>query len=296
MADKLSDYLDSFKASLKIDSAIKDDVAQEICTHLEDKSQELKENGLSEEEAIKAATESFGSPQLIAQQIYQTHAQGSWQEAFFAALPHFLIAAMFASYYWQNIICLSVTLTATVGVVIYGWCYGKPIWLAPWLGYYLLPVIITAILLIYLSKGWGWIATLIYIPLALFAVIYIVRQTVRRDWLYTLLMLVPLPVVFSWLLSSGIGSELLTSNLWMARLQTKVPWITISFLTLAAATVTFIRMRSRWGKIISLVAPSTVILFSVTLASRGNIGLWGWLILALCLPALATPVWLQAKS
>jgi hypothetical protein len=189
-----------------------------------------------------------------------------------------------------------MVLMATVGVVIYGWYYSKPVWTFPWLGYYLLPVIITAILLIYLSNGWGWIATLIYIPLALFVLIYIVRQTARRDWLYTLLMLVPLPVVFSWLLSSGVENELLTSNLWMARLQTKIPWITISFLTLAAATATFIRIRSRWGKIISVLAPATVILFSVALAGRGNIGLWGWIILALCLPALATPVWLQARS
>ena len=60
MANKLSHYLDSFNSGLKIDSAVKESVAGEIYTHLEDKSQELKEKGLSEEEANNIATESFG--------------------------------------------------------------------------------------------------------------------------------------------------------------------------------------------------------------------------------------------
>ena len=296
MPNSISHYLNSFKACLKIDLAVKDSVAQELYTHLEDKSQELNEKGLSEEEAGKVATQAFGLPELIAQQIYETYAQGSWREAFFTALPHFLVALLFASYYWQNIFCISIILMTTVGIAIYGWHKGKPIWFFPWLGYYLLPVIITGILLIYLPWGWGWIAALIYIPLALFVLIYIVRQTARRDWLYASLMLAPVPVIFSWLLSLGTGNEFLTGNMWMARLQTKVPWVVVSFLTLALATVSFVRLKSRWGKIISLLIPPIVILVSVTLASRGNIDFWGWLVLILSLFAFTSPAWIQART
>ena len=114
MTEKLGDYLEAFKANLKLDSVIRDSVAQEICTHLEDKSLELRENGLGEEEAAKLATQALGSPDTIAREIYDTYAQGSWQEAFFASLPHFLIALLFASYYWQNTVCLSIILLATV--------------------------------------------------------------------------------------------------------------------------------------------------------------------------------------
>jgi len=62
MANKLSRYLGSFSSDLKIDAAVKESVAEEIYTHLENKSQELKEKGLSEEEANNIATESFGRP------------------------------------------------------------------------------------------------------------------------------------------------------------------------------------------------------------------------------------------
>jgi hypothetical protein len=55
MGNSISHYLNSFKACLKIDSAIKDSVAQELYTHFEDRSQELKEKGISKEEAEKIA-------------------------------------------------------------------------------------------------------------------------------------------------------------------------------------------------------------------------------------------------
>jgi len=296
MANSLSHYLDSVKARLKIDSDVRDNVAQELHAHLEDKSQELREGGLSEEEADKVAVEALGSPELIARQIYEVHAQGGWQEAFFAALPHLLIALLFASYYWQNVICLSIALVATVCVAIYGWHHGKPAWFCPWLGYYLVPIIITGILLVYISKGWGWIAALIYIPLALFVLIYIVKQTGRRDWLYASLVLAPLPVVFSWLLSLGTANEFLVNNLWMGRLQTKVPWIVVSFLALAIASAAFIRLKQRWCKTVALLIPPIIILVAVTLASRGNIDFWGWLILISSLFAFAAPAWIQASS
>lgn len=298
MIENLNDYLDHFKANLKIDSAIKDSVVQELHTHLEDKSQELKENGISEDEANNLATLSLGSPDLIAHEIYEAHAQGSWQEAFFAALPHFLVALLFASYYWQNTFCLSIILVATVGTAIYGWYHNKPLWLFPWLGYYLLPVIFSGILLISLPKGWSWVAALVYIPLALFVLIYIMRQTARRDWLYAPLMLAPVLVVFSWLSFSGIEKDVLTSNLWIAKLQPKIPWIVISFLVLAAATVTFIRIKQRWCKTIALLIPPIIILalILVTLASRGSINLWGWLIMVFSLFVFATPAWIQARS
>ena len=291
----ISHYVNRFKDSLHIDQNIKDGVAEELYTHLEEKTQELEENGLSREEAGKIAVQSLGSPELIAQQIYETHAQGSWKEALFSASPHLLVALLFTSYYWQNIVYVSIILTATVGIAIYGWHRGKPVWLFPWLGYYLMPVVITGILLLSLPQGWGWIAALIYIPLALFVFIHIVRQTARRDWLYASLMLAPMLVTFTWFSSLGTGNELLASD-WMARLQTNALWIVISFIALAGATIAFIRLKPRRYKILSLLVPPLIILLSVTMASRGHINSWGWLILFFSLSAFAIPVWMQARA
>jgi len=295
MLSSISHYLNRFKDCLHIDQTIRDGVAEELYTHLEDKTQELEENGLSREEAGKIAVQSLGSPELIAQQIYETHAQGTWKEALFSALPHLLVALLFTSYYWQNIIYASIILALTVGIAIYGWHRGKPIWLFPWLGYYLMPVVITGILLLSLPQGWGWIAALIYIPLALFVFIHIVRQTARRDWLYASLMLAPMLVTSSWFSSLGTGNELLASD-WIARLQTNALWIVISFIALAGATIAFIRLKLRRYKILSLLIPPLVILLSVTMASRGNINSWGWLILLFSLFAFAIPVWMQARA
>jgi len=291
----ISHYVNRFKDSLHIDQTIRDGVAEELYTHLEEKAQELEENGLSREEAGKIAVQSLGSPELIAQQIYETHAQGSWKEALFSALPHLLVALLFTSYYWQNIIYASIILALTVGIAIYGWHRGKPIWLFPWLGYYLMPVVITGILLLSLPQGWGWVAALIYIPLALFVFIHIMKQTARRDWLYASLMLAPMLVTFTWFSSLGTVNELLASD-WMARLQTNAVWIVISFIALAAATIAFIRLKPRRYKILSLLIPPLTILLSVTMASRGHINSWGWLMLFFALSVFAIPVWMQARA
>jgi len=291
----ISHYVNRFKDSLHIDQTIRDGVAEELYTHLEEKAQELEENGLSKEEAGKIAVQSLGSPELIAQQIYETHAQGSWKEALFSALPHLLVALLFTSYYWQNIIYASIILALTVGIAIYGWHRGKPIWLFPWLGYYLMPVVITGILLLSLPQGWGWVAALIYIPLALFVFIHIMKQTARRDWLYASLMLAPMLVTFTWFSSLGTVNELLASD-WMARLQTNAVWIVISFIALAAATIAFIRLKPRRYKILSLLIPPLTILLSVTMASRGHINSWGWLMLFFALSVFAIPVWMQARA
>jgi hypothetical protein len=291
----ISHYLNRFKSSLKIDHTIRDGVAQELRAHLEDRIRELEEKGMSREEASKIAVQSLGSPELIAEQIYETHAQGSWKEALLSASPHLLVALLFTSYYWQNIVYASIVLALTVGIAIYGWHRGKPIWLFPWLGYYLLPVVVSGILLLSLPEGWGWIAALLYIPLALFVFIHIVRQTARRDWLYASLMIAPMLVTFTWFSSLGKGNELLASD-WAARLQSNAVWIVISFVALAAATIAFIRLKQRRYKIISLLIPPLVILLAVVTASGGSIGFWGWLLLFFSLSAFAIPLWMQARA
>ncbi|MDY7018597.1 MAG: permease prefix domain 1-containing protein [Chloroflexota bacterium] len=260
MESVLGSYLTTFKASLQIDSYVKESVAQELYTHLKDKSQELKGKGFSEEEADKFAVKSLGSPELVARQIYETHAQGSWQDAFLAALPHLIIALFFASYYWQNTTYLSVLLVTIVSVAIYGWHQNKPLWFFPWLGYYLLPVVVSGILLVYLSKGWGLVAMFVYVPLALFVVIYMVQQTVRRDGIYALLMLSPLPIMFGWLLSLGRVDEFISSDTVTVQLGAKAPWITVTFFALALATVAFVRLKQRRHKIAVLLIPSIAIL------------------------------------
>jgi hypothetical protein len=295
MGDRLSDYLDDFEHCLDVDSEVRASVSRELRAHLEDRGQELKESGLSEEEAFRVATDSFGSFQSVAREMYELYSQGSWQEAFFAALPHLLVASLLASYYWQSIPFVLLILIATACVVIYGWCHEKPVWFFPWLGYYLLPVIIGGILLVYLLQGWTWLAAMVYIPLAAFILTHIVKQTASRDWLYVSLTFAPVPVVLSWLLSLGVGGEFFSNGIRLGQLQEDLPWVASSFLALAVATLSCVRLRRRWFKTAVLLTPPVVILASVTFAAGGEISLYGWLILILSLCAVLGPGWLQYK-
>jgi len=296
VANKLGDYLDNVRACLKIDSAARGNVTREIRAHLEDRSQDLKKAGLSNEEANKTAVDIFGSPRLIANQLNAVHGQGTSQEAFLAALPHLLVAFLFATYYWQNVLCTSITVIVTAGIVVYGWFHDKPMWFFPWLGYYLLPVIVTGALLVYLHQGWSWIAALAYLPLALFAIAYVVKQTASRDWLYVSLMLAPLPIAYAWLLALGIGNEFLTSNTPLARLQVNTCGLVVSFLVLAIASFAFVRVGHRWCKVAILLIPLGIILISVALTGGGNVTFAGWLILIISLVAVASPAWLQLRT
>jgi hypothetical protein len=295
MLSSISHYLNRFKSNLKIDRTIRDDVAEELSTHLEDSIKELEEKGLDREEASKIAVQSLGSPEVLAEQIYETHAQGSWKEALFSALPHLLVALLFTSYYWQNVVYASIILALTVGIAIYGWHQGKPVWFFPWLGYYLMPVVVSGILLLSLPEGWGWMAALIYIPLVLFAFVHIMRQTARRDWLYVSLMIAPMLVTFAWFSSLGKGNDLLASG-WTAELRTNALWIVISFVALAGATIAFIRLKPRRYKIISLLIPPLAVLLAVIMSSGGNICTWSWLLLLFAVSAFAIPLWMESRA
>jgi len=291
MTAKLS-YLDNLKDYLRVDPATESDVVRELDAHLEDKSQELRESGFSEEEATEAAVQFLGSPQLVARQMYEVYSQGNWRQALFAALPHFLIAALFALHCWHITAWPLAILVAVIGVVIYGWCHGKPAWLFPWLGYCLVPVLAVGTLLIYLPGNWAWLAAAAYVPLALLVLVSVTKQTVKRDWLFASLMLLPIPIVLSWILALGIKDGLLRYE----HVYDTSPWIALSFAVLAVTAATFIRIRQRWAKVGALLIPQILLLLIVASSGKYAVSFWAWvLLILLCLFLLVGPALLERK-
>lgn len=270
-------YLDNLKYYLRIDPVIESDVVRELNTHIEDKSHELAESGLPEQEAKARAIQLLGSPKLVAWQMYEVYSQGSWRQAIFAGLPHLLVAILFALRCWQNTIWLLGILGAIICFVTYGWYHGKPIWLFPWLGYCLLPVIAFGILLIYLPGGWAWLASAAYFPLVVLIVYSITKQTIKRDWLFASLMLLPIPIVLGWMLALGMGSKFL----WLERIYELAPSISLSFAVLAITAAVFIRLRQRWAKAGVLFVIEVLLLAIVALGASNTISFGGWLIFAL---------------
>ena len=294
MVTELNHYLDSIRYNLRLDPSSEQEVTSELEAHIEDKLQELRQAGLSEEEAANACIKLLGSAKLIARQIYETHSQGTWRQALLASMPHLLFGVLFALNWWQGISWLLIMLVSVLGMAVYGWWHGKPAWLFSWLGYSLLPVVVAGLLLLYLPKGWSWVAILLYIPLALWLLYRVTVQTIKRDWLYSSLMLFPVPIILGWFLAVQLEGRFPEFS--VERLHDLAPWIGLSFLALAITAATFIRLRQRWLKVAVLFISGFLILLMAAYYAEGRLGLVTFLVLILLLLSLfLTPALLERK-
>ena len=173
---------------------------------------------------------------------------------------------------------LPVLLGVVFGIVFYGWCHGKPTWLFPWLGYSLFPVIIAGILLLYLPQGLAWVTLLLYIPLVLWLLCYITIKSIKKDWLYSALMLLPVPTFVGWFLA--VENEVRFSGFSLEYFHEYAPWTGLSFLIFGITVTAFIRLRKRWLKILALIVSGLLTLTMVTFASN-NLGLFAFIGLSL---------------
>ena len=294
MVTILSNYLDTVRANLRLDLADEREVINELETHIEDKLEELTEAGLSEEEAANRCVALLGSAKLLARQIYDAHSQYTWRQTLLASMPHLLFGLLFALNWWQSIGWVLVTLVLIVSTVVYGWCRGKPAWLFPWLGYSLLPVVVAGLFLLWLPKGWSWLAILLYIPLALWLLYSVGVQTIKRDWLYSSLMLLPVPTIIGWLLA--VKPEGKFPEYSVARVYDFAPLIGLSFLALALAVAMFMRVRQRWLKMAVLFISGLLTLVMVAYYTDGRLSLATFLVLLLLMLGLfVTPALLERK-
>ena len=277
MLTVLSNYLESIRDNLRLDRSSEKEVIQELETHIEDEVQELRESGLSEEEAADTCLTFLGSAKMVARQIYEAHSQGSWTQALLAATPHILFGLLFALNWWQGVGWLLGMLVLILIMAVYGWWRGKPAWLFPWLGYSLLPVVAAALLLLYLPEGWSWVAILFYLPLALWLLYSITVRTIKRDWLYTSLMLLPLPTIVGWFVAIEPVNQL--SGHWLQRMQDFAPWIGLTFLALGVTVATFIRVRKRWLRVSVLVVSGMITLTMVAYYAEGRLSIPAFMIL-----------------
>ena len=294
MVTELSHYLDSVRDNLRLDLSSKRDVTSELETHIEDRLQELRQAGLSEEEAANTCVKLLGSAKLVARQIYEAHSQGTWRQALLASMPHLLFGLLFALNWWQGIGWLLVMLVLVLSVAVYGWWHGKPAWLFSWLGCSLLPVVVAGLLLLYLPKGWSWVAILLYIPLALWLLYRLTVQTIKRDWLYSSLMLFPIPIIIGWFIAVRLEGRFPEFSI--ERLYDLAPWIGLSFLALAVTAAAFIRLRRRWLKVTVLFISGLLTLIMAACYAEGRLGLSTFLVLILVLLSLfLTPALLERR-
>jgi hypothetical protein len=267
MTPELIQYLESIKNGARLESAEESGVMSELEAHIEDKIRDLTESGLTEEKAIETCLGEMGGTRLVARQIYEVYSQGSWKQALLTSMPHLLFGLLFVLNWWHYPGWLSLVLILVLATTIYGWWHGKPAWVFSWLGYTLLPVLAVGLLLLYLPKVWSFLALLIYFPMALWWLFHIIVQTNKRDWIFSSLMLLPLPVIAGWVLAISSSGKFTESSLRL--LDYFAPWIGMSFMVLALTIVAFIRLRQRWLRIGLLAASG---LLTVTLIVHYTMG------------------------
>ena len=290
----LSQYLESIRTDARLDQSDETIIMSELEAHIEDKLQELTAAGMSRSDAIKECLNQMGSVKSISRQIYESYSQGSWKQVLLASLPHFLFGLLFVLNWWHHPAWLSVVIIAVVTTTLYGWSHGKPSWVFPWMGYTLMPVIVGGLMLVYLPPGWSFLAVLVYIPLALWWFFRVIVSTIKRDWLFSSLMLLPLPIIIGWYLAvspSGGFSESTLDQLYYFS-----PWIGVSFMGLAATIAVFIRLRQRWLRITLLATSGLVTLCLIVYHSTGNVNNLAFLgLLAIFWGALLIPPLLERR-
>jgi hypothetical protein len=288
----ITDYLDSVRNNLRLGTSDEKEIITELATHIEDEVQELKKKGLPDDEAASTCIRLLGSAKSVAHQIYEAHSQGSWRQALMASLPHMVFGLVFILNWWQGIASVLVTLILILSVAVYGWWRGKSTWLFPWLGYSLLPVIAAGLSLLYLPEGFAWLAIIVYIPLALWLILRVVSQTIKKDWLYLTLMLLPMPVIIGWFVASEWRVNFNATTL--TTISNYGPWVGVSFLALAFGVISFIRIRRRWLKITVLFMTGMITLALISSYAWGRLSFISLLLLLLFLVSIfLVPIFLE---
>ena len=278
MADGPRKWLNGARSRLGLDSSSEQEILSELCTHFEDRVEELEKSGRSHEEATRRAAAEFGSVKRVARELSEVHSTSNWPQALMAALPHVVFSLLFASHQWSNIIWLVIILVSVFGVVVYGWQHGRPTWFFTWLGYALVPLLVVGLVVLdqALLRGmsgstwWLWASVLLYFSVIAAVYFIILLQIMRRDWLLGSLTILPFLAVVGWFLAGQWREELLLDRAYL--LNGLEPWIAMSFLTLAGMVVLFARLRKRWLKVGALLVGCLAILTIMASAAGGAIG------------------------
>jgi hypothetical protein len=269
MTPELTRYLESIKYRSRLGFPDEKWVMSELEAHLEDKLQELTASGLTEAEAMQTCLGQMGGSELIARRIYEAYSQGSWKQVLLASMPHLLFGLLFVLNYWHYPGWLSLGLLLTLATTIYGWWHGKPAWVFSWLGYTLLPIIILGLLLLYLPDVWALLTLIIYFPVALWWLFRLIIQTTKKDWLFSSLMLLPLPIIIGWFLAVSPAGRFNETS--FQRLGYFAPWIGLSFIALALTIAVFLRLRQRALRVGLLAASGLLTLTLVVYYTTGRL-------------------------
>ncbi|MBI2831355.1 MAG: hypothetical protein HYX79_03765 [Chloroflexi bacterium] len=276
VSPEIRNYLEDVRLHLRLDQATEGQVIAELHTYFQEKVAELRQKGLPESAATRAAIDSFGRAREVARQMYEAYGKGSWLDAALVSLPHLIVAVLFASHLWNHLLLAPLAFIAIVCVTLFGWWHSTSNWLYSWIGFSLFPLVIggfiaypafqSAISLLLEGREVSvtqLLALLVVSALLLFFLWVIFKtiiRMVRRDWILASLMLMSLPVLASWLVNIQEQGGLFqlvrnpqpSMHQWDASMATALA-------VLGATAATFIRVRQRVLKVTAVVTIGSIV-------------------------------------
>jgi hypothetical protein len=266
MRPEIRSYLHEVQARLNLEPQTERRVLAELYSHLREKICELNSSGWPEQESVREALDSFGSPRLVARLTYEAFSRGSWLEALIFAQPHLIATALFLTHFWIRPAFLVGSVVLLALTTFLAWLHGRPNWLYSWASYVLVSLLATAWVsrhlvgqaLAYLLQGDGEPSTLwallplgLLYALSLWLLVATTTRALRRDWVLASLLLLPLPITGIWVFSVERLSPLLSGlsadpHRWDAAMAAV-------FLVLAAVSALIVRLRQRVLKVGALL-------------------------------------------
>lgn len=302
MPSPLQAYFQQVRSHLQLDPVMDDEVVRELRAHADDRLEELRRTGASDEDAMRTLLHDFDSPRSLARRFQEAHNRVTWHDALLAGLPFLLIAALFATHLWAQPVVAFVVVASIVGVTLIGLRQRRPSWFYGWAGpaltllifcgYFAYSMAERAAGLILdgqldLLSAFGLGGAAVYFPLGALVLMTSVLTATRRDWLDASMMLAPSTPVVVWLmlLHQGVATDAAVTRMDSA--------MALVFLALAPAVAAFVRVPLRSAKL-GLLLTTAVVLFGAVVSSIGlpvvvvialGLGLFGFLLIPLALDA-----------
>lgn len=271
-------YLSNLARHLRLAPGAKDDILLEMEGHLEERTAEMEQAGLSPDEARRRASQQMGRMDAVAGDLYAVHSRGNWRDILLATLPHLLLAALFALHLWTEILVLMVAMALFTFIAYRGWKNSGAKWTYSWLGYCLAAPTISWIMA-FMALGYAGytlltkgslpfgvpllLALIIYVPISLWILAGVIMRLVKRDWLLASFTALPFPFLTSWILFLNWQGFLWSGS---SKIQETDVDRVVVFLALAVTTAIFFKVGRRLVQI-ALLTLSTALMVVYTVVA-----------------------------
>jgi len=209
-------YLAAFKDRLGLGPAEAQEIIDELETHLNDKVKDLEAQGVDGQTARTLAVQHLGDPSDIARRMRLVYGYAGWSDVVLAALPHLMVCGLFLFKFCCNYFVIALALSAIAALTWYDWRKGNPSnWSYSWLGYVIVAPVVSFLIAIHAIGYGAWvlltgrslpvfdpmiIVLIACAPFAMYSLLKLAREMVRRDWLLVSFAALPVPVFGSWVL------------------------------------------------------------------------------------------------